>query len=110
MPTSVSRNSRGSARLAALVRDSRFQWSPLDLQVSHTNTMQKALLALFALYEAAEAFAPSPMLRPASAALRTAAPAMVMDTSVVEQMTNTMAGVVAVDGGAMQTTQANARE
>ena len=110
MPTSVSRKPRGSARLAAL--DARFEIpvvapGPPSL---HTNTMQKALLALFALYEAAEAFAPSPMLRPASAALRTAAPAMVMDTSVVEQMTNTMAGVVAVDGGAMQTTQANARE
>lgn len=55
---------------------------------------------LSSLAAAAFAFAPSPALRASKVALSAvAAPQMVMDVSVVEQMSSTIAGVVAVDGG-----------
>ena len=59
------------------------------------------MLACFAA--AAAAFAPSPMLRAGSKAAlsKVAAPAPVMSLEVnaVEQLSSTLAGVVAVDGG-----------
>ena len=58
------------------------------------------VLACFAA--AAEAFAPAPMLGSRSAskmALSKMAPKMSLETSVVEQVGQTLAGVVAIDGG-----------
>merc|ERR1740127_85742 len=59
-----------------------------------------AVLALFAA--AAEAFAPAtPALRATSklAASKLATPKMSLEVSAVEQLSSTLAGVVAVDGG-----------
>ena len=57
---------------------------------------------MLALYSAAAAFAPSPLIGASKVALSSvavAAPKMAMDMSVVESMSSTLAGVVAVDGG-----------
>ena len=63
--------------------------------MSRTITLSAAFLAV------AEAFAPvgAPMLQSSKLALSTVQPTMSMDVSAVEQMTSTLAGVVAVDGG-----------
>merc|ERR1719253_30090 len=59
------------------------------------------LFVLACLAAAAEAFAPSPALRTGSkvAMSKLAAPKMTMEVSAVEQLSSTIAGVVAVDGG-----------
>jgi photosystem II PsbM protein len=61
------------------------------------------LFALAAIVAVAQAFAPAGVaMRPASklaASKLNAAPQMSMEMTTLEQMTNTMAGVVAVDGG-----------
>ena len=55
---------------------------------------------MLSLFAAAASFAPSPLLGASKMALSTvAAPKMAMDMSVVESMSSTLAGVVAVDGG-----------
>jgi len=63
--------------------------------------MQKvfAVVAFFAA--AADAFAPvmRPAMRSAVAASSVAAPKMALEVSAVEQLSSTLAGVVAVDGG-----------
>ena len=58
-------------------------------------------VVLACLAAAAEAFAPSPALRTGSkvAMSQLAAPKMSMEVSAVEQLSTTLAGVVAVDGG-----------
>ena len=62
---------------------------------------QKLIAAVAALFAAAEAFAPAgAALRSTSKlALSKAAPQMSLEMSAVEQMSSTLAGVVAVDGG-----------
>jgi len=59
------------------------------------------VFALACLAAAVEAFAPAPVLRTSSkvALSKLAAPKMSMEVSSVEQLTSTLAGVVAVDGG-----------
>jgi len=61
--------------------------------------MSKLFLAL-CLAASVEAFVPQPALRSSSKlAMSKAAPQMSLDLSVVEQVSSSMAGVVAVDGG-----------
>merc|ERR1719198_634015 len=61
----------------------------------------KMIVALSCLFAAAEAFVQQPALRPAVSklAMSKMAPTMSLETSIVEQASNTLAGVVAVDGG-----------
>jgi len=61
----------------------------------------KLITAVAALFASAEAFAPAAVaLRSTSKlALSKAAPTMSMDMTSVEQLSSTLAGVVAVDGG-----------
>merc|ERR1719387_506191 len=63
--------------------------------------MQRVFVALTCFSAAVEAFAPAPVLRTSSkvAISKLAAPKMSMEVSSVEQLSSTMAGVVAVDGG-----------
>ena len=61
-------------------------------------------VVLACLAAAAEAFAPSPALRTGSKVALSklaAAPKMSMEVSAVEQLSTTLAGVVAVDGGTL---------
>lgn len=59
-----------------------------------------AVMAVALFAAAVEAFAPQPMLRSSSKlAMSKMAPQMSMEMSAVEQMSSTLAGVVAVDGG-----------
>merc|ERR1719316_544354 len=59
------------------------------------------IVALSCHFAAAEAFVQQPALRPAVSklAMSKMAPTMSLETSIVEQASNTLAGVVAVDGG-----------
>merc|ERR1719316_1973932 len=59
------------------------------------------LFVLACIAAAVEAFAPQPALRASSkvALSKVAAPQMSMEMSSVEQLSSTLAGVVAVDGG-----------
>lgn len=63
----------------------------------------ETVFALACLAAAAEAFAPSPLRATTSSKLAlsklSAAPKMSMEMSAVEQLSTTLAGVVAVDGG-----------
>merc|ERR1712113_821791 len=63
----------------------------------------KLVAALACIFAAAEAFVQQPVVRaPASKhamSKMTSVPKMSLETSIVEQATNTRAGVVAVDGG-----------
>ena len=61
----------------------------------------RVAFAVCLIAAAAEAFAPSPALRSSSkvAMSKVAAPKMATPLTTVEQVTSTMAGVVAVDGG-----------
>merc|ERR1719426_581534 len=62
------------------------------------------LFVVACIAAAAEAFAPSPMLRTGVSKVamsQLAAPKMSMEVSAVEQLSTTLAGVVAVDGGTL---------
>merc|ERR1719487_1343789 len=62
----------------------------------------KVFVVLACVAAAAEAFAPSPTLRTGSKVAMSklaAAPKMSLEVSAVEQLSTTLAGVVAVDGG-----------
>merc|ERR1740138_1744870 len=65
--------------------------------------MAQKLFVFALIAAAAEAFAPAPALRTVSKAamskVAVAAPQMSMEVSAVEQLSSTLAGVVAVDGG-----------
>merc|ERR1711998_824497 len=63
-------------------------------------TMSRTVMAVALFAAAVEAFAPQPMLRSSSKlAMSKMAPQMSMEVSAVEQLSTTLAGVVAVDGG-----------
>uniref|UniRef100_A0A7S2JDC4 PSII 6.1 kDa protein n=1 Tax=Haptolina brevifila TaxID=156173 RepID=A0A7S2JDC4_9EUKA len=64
--------------------------------------MQRLFVVVACFAAAVEAFAPAPALRATSSKLalsKLATPKMSMEMSSVEQLTSTLAGVVAVDGG-----------